>query len=812
MELTVDQVLQQGIAAHKEGKLQDAERLYRAILKAQPKHPDANHNLGVLAVAVGKPLESVPLFKVALEANPKIEQFWLSYIDALIKLEHFDEAKRVVVEGEKSGVSADRLDAFNQRLQGAVPNDKSKAAKGWTLSENRKKLAEKKKRKKRKAQGDSSGAAPSQDQINLLLGYHQAGRLKEAEELATLLIQQFPKHPIGWRALGAVYKQTGRLNESLSPMQSAVKLSPQDAEAHVNLGATLKELGRLDDAEASYRKAIALKPDYAKAHSDLGNTLYELGRLDDAEASYRKAIALTPGYAGAHSNLGNTLRELGRLDDAEASYRKAIALEPDLAEAHSNLGVTLQELGRLDEAEASYRHAIAIKPDNAEAHYNSGNTLAQLGRLDEAAEILRYAISLKPDYAVVRHNLLFALNYGHRLIASDLYKEYESFGAWAQSQISKQFDHSNRSIENKLRIRIGYSSPDFRGHACRFFMEPLFRNHDRDQFELFAYSNTPSTDQHTERMKGYFDHWVDVVRMTDEEMAQRIYDDQVDILVDMAGHTKGNRLPVFAMRPAPIQASSCIGFGYTTGLKEVDYFICDENLVPAGSEEYFSEEPCRLPAPGYAYEPPRQETPDVSQLPALRNGYVTFGSLTRTIRINDPLLRVWSEILGRVPNSRLRLDQKSFSHKGMRELFWQRLEGLGLPRERVELTCSTPHWNAYHDIDITLDCWPHNAGTTTLESLWMGVPVLSKIDRVSVGRVGVAALRPLGLEDWLVESEGHYVERAVVAASDLDVLEGLRSDLRQRLEHGRHLDAVAFTEHLEDAYRQMISSKMGGRA
>jgi tetratricopeptide (TPR) repeat protein len=375
MELTVDQALQQGIAAHKEGKLQDAERFYCAILQAQPNHPDANHNLGVLAVTVGKLLEAVPFFKQALKANPQIEQFWLSYIDVLIKLERFDEAKRVVVEGEKRGVSSNKLDALNQRLQEDATNGTTKATKGQTVSEKRKKLAEKKKRKHRKAKGDSSGAAPSQGQINPLLGYYRAGRLDQAEALATSLTQQFPKHPFGWKVLGAVLKQTGRLCESLEPMQSAVMLSPQDADAHSNLGATLSDLGRLDEAEASCRKAIAVKPDFAEAHYNLGNTLQELGRLDEAEASYTKAITLKPDFADAHSNLGNTLQGLGRLDEAEASYKQAIALKPDFADAHSNLGVTLTELGRSDESVLACVRAINLKVDSENTYFNLGLAL-----------------------------------------------------------------------------------------------------------------------------------------------------------------------------------------------------------------------------------------------------------------------------------------------------------------------------------------------------------------------------------------------------------------------------------------------------
>ena len=249
MELTVDQALQEGIAAHKEGKLQDAERLYRAILEAQPSHPDANHNLGVLAVAVGKPLEAIPLFKLALEANPQIEQFLLSYLVALMGLERFDEAQRVLVEGKESGVSSGKLDALKKRLERGVTNNTNKTAQSSSLS-----------------------LAPSQNQINHLKEHYQAGRLEEAEALATSLTQQFPKHPFGWKVLGVVLQQMGRLAESLTPMQSAAKLSPQDAEAHYNLGVTLQELGRLDEAEASYNQAITLKPDYAEAHRNLTTT------------------------------------------------------------------------------------------------------------------------------------------------------------------------------------------------------------------------------------------------------------------------------------------------------------------------------------------------------------------------------------------------------------------------------------------------------------------------------------------------------------------------------------------------------------
>ena len=407
MDLTIEQALQQGIAAHKAGKLEEAERLYRAILQSQPAHPDANHNLGVIAVSVNKADVALPLFKTALEANPKIELFWLSYIDALIKEKQFDNAKQALKQAEKQGVAAEKLNVLETKLTPTVQVNEPKLAaqnKSLSLSQKLKKLSEQKKRKKTARQNLKTNN-PSQQQLSHLLEYYQNGRFNEAEKLAITISKDFPNHPFSWKVLGAVLGTTGRKSEAVDANQTAVALSPQDADAHFNLGNTLKELGRLDEALASYTQAIALKPDFAQAHYNLGNTLKDLGRLDEALTSFTQAIALKPDYAKAHYNLGNTLKELGRLGEALASYNQAIALKPDFAEAHSNLGNTLQELKRLDEALASYNQAIALKPDYAEAHNNLGVTLQELGRLDDALASYTKAIALKPEYSSAKHML-----------------------------------------------------------------------------------------------------------------------------------------------------------------------------------------------------------------------------------------------------------------------------------------------------------------------------------------------------------------------------------------------------------------------
>ena len=417
MELTVDQMLQQGVTAHNAGNLQEAERLYRAILQVQPKHPDANHNLGLIAVSMNQSGMALPLFKSAIDVNPNIEQFWLSYIEALITERQFKNAKQALKKGKKKGVAKEKLKALTQKLVSVKA-------------------------------GNTPIQAPSQAEMQKLINHYQNGQYGDTETLAISITEQFPRHEFGWKVLGAVLSQTGRVSESLVAYQKSVELAPQDAEARSNLGITLKELGRLEEAEASYRQAITLKPDFAAAHYNMGITLKELGRLEEAEASYRQAISVKPDYAEAHNNLGITLNELGRLEESEASYRQAITLKPDYAEAHYNLGNTLKELGRLEEAEASYRQAISVKPDYAEAHSNLGATLKELGRLDEAISSFTQASFIdpkNPELYVLR-GLTPSLIARQPLINRDDLIKSINDGDWASSEtFLKQIFEENPS-------------------------------------------------------------------------------------------------------------------------------------------------------------------------------------------------------------------------------------------------------------------------------------------------------------------------------------------------------------------------------
>lgn len=374
MRITIEHVLQRGAAAHKAGNLQEAEHAYRTVLQSQPNHPDACHKLGLIAISLNQVAEALSLFKTALDGNPSVEHFWISYIDALVRDNQVKNAKRAIKKAKKRGFRAKTLNSL---------------------------LAQ--------STSKTETSIPSQVELNRLLDHYQAGRIIDAEKQAKFITQKFPNDPFGWKVLGSLYEQAGKMHDAVLAYERAVALSPNDPEALNNLGNSLQELGRFDLAKARYNQAIDSKPNYAEAHYNLGITLQEMGRSDEAEFSYRRAIESKPDFAEAHCNLGSTLKELGKLDDAEASFHEAIALKNDSAESHFNLANTLQDLGKLNDAISSYNNAIALKPDYAKAHYNKGITLKEIGKLDEAITSFSEAIASKSDFAEAYYNLGISL-------------------------------------------------------------------------------------------------------------------------------------------------------------------------------------------------------------------------------------------------------------------------------------------------------------------------------------------------------------------------------------------------------------------
>ena len=423
MKLTIDQAMQQGAAAQNQGKHQEAERFYRGILHSQPTHPEANHNLGVLAVTANKTETAVTLFKIALEAKPEIGQFWLSYINALIKNNQIETAKAVLEQGKNTGLFGNRFDNLDKQL-------------------------------------NTNGDIPSEVQLNNLLEQYNNCQYDKAEKLALLLTQQFPEHQFGWKMLGAVFGNTNRLPEAIAANQKAIQLAPQDAETHNNLGNALKDLGKFDEAEICLRQAVALKYDYTEAHNNLGVILKEQGKLDEAEVSLRQAIAIKYDNVEAHNNLGITLKDLGEFDEAEVSLKQAITLNHNNAEAHNNLGITHKEQGRLEEAEASLRQAISLKPNFVAAILNLSTVLNYMNNLDAAIHYYIKVLQLDADNLGLKAGVSLAIC---KFLEGDFAqsKKYLLAASKIQEKSSSEF--------NNDKIFYSYLLPVLKWHENKYF-------------------------------------------------------------------------------------------------------------------------------------------------------------------------------------------------------------------------------------------------------------------------------------------------------------------------------------------------------
>ncbi|MDH5479292.1 MAG: tetratricopeptide repeat protein, partial [Nitrosomonas sp.] len=741
--LPIDQIFQQAVSHHQAGHIQDAESLYLAVLQNQPDHEDAKHNLNILIEQVKQAITELPRFKAELEANPDQEQYWLNYIDALLLAGQTDIAQQVLQLGLQHGLQHEMVNLLTERLAHHVqrasqlpghPSAEESSQTTRTTSKNKKTKKAKTENKRTKSNKKTSlhkEKIPPQQQIDTLANLFSKELYAEVIPLAQQMTEDFPNYDFGWKALGAGLKQMGRNADALTPLLRAAELSPNDAEIHNNLGITYKVLEQTDKAESSCRRALQIKPDLAEAHNTLGIILYTCNRFDEAEASYREALKLKPDYACAYNNLSNTLQELSRLEEAEAYSYQALKIKPDYAAAYLTLGNISQHNGRPDEAEIRYRKALEIEPDYAAAHNNLSTTLHDLGRLDEAEAGFHQALQIAPDDDLAFSNLLFTLNYSPDKSAEEIFKYYQEYETKYCLPLQKEWrPHSNDRNINR-RLKIGYVSPDYRNHSVQFFLEPLLVHHDKQAVEVYAYAELITEDFVTARYKGYVDHWVPTRNMSDSALTERIRADGIDILVDLAGHSAKNRLQVFAHKPAPVSLS-WLGYGYTTGLTAIDYFLTDIASTPQGSEELFSETPYRIATPSCSYRP-CEGMGEVNPLPALTRGYITFGTLTRPVRINHRTIRVWSEILKRVQNSRLVIDNKAFREKTMQDMLADKFVAHGIARDRLEIDYHTPPWDVLRGTDIGLDCFPHNSGTTLFENLYMGVPYITLAGRPSVG-------------------------------------------------------------------------------
>jgi predicted O-linked N-acetylglucosamine transferase (SPINDLY family) len=542
------------------------------------------------------------------------------------------------------------------------------------------------------------------------------------------------------------------------------------------LGNALLDLGCYDEAIESYRRALVLKPDYAEAHSNLANALVETGQPQNAVISSRRALALSPDFADAHNHLGNALKDLGRFDSAAECYRRAIEINPDFAVAHNNLGTVLQELGDLGKAQACYRRAMQIKPDYADAYSN----------------LL---------YFYAYHGTVNSSSY---LVQARLWEQIAISECEQQAVSERPF--KRMSLEGR-RLRVAYVSGDFCQHAVSYFIEQIFAHHDKSRIALFAYSMTRSKDVVTERLKALTEHWVSVEGWSVREIRERIEADDIDVLIDLSGHTAQNCLKVFAQRAAPVQAHY-LGYFASTGLKEMDYWIGDAVLTPPETDNHFSERVWRLPRVWVSYEG-KHDLPVSGWCPD-DEGTIWLGSFNNLAKLTHETLSLWARVLHALPEGKLLLKTKALVDEVNCQRILKVMSGHGIDSGRIELQdgSNTVDWYShmvYYDrLDIALDpVGGVGGGTTTCDALWMGVPVITLEGDRMASRMTSSMLKALGQVEWVACSEVEYVNKVVTLARDTDGRRRLRTAQRVRMSESALCDARGLVQCLEQAYFDM---------
>jgi protein O-GlcNAc transferase len=645
--------------------------------------------------------------------------------------------------------------------------------------------------------------------MNLANTQKALGQLPDAAASYRRVLEIVPNDLAALLKLGDVLVDLGEPASAIATYRRALEIEPGSAEAHSNLGVAYKKSRQLDAAAACFRQAVAIRPDFAEGHVNLGNVLQALGQIDAAAASYGRALEIKPDFAEAHSNYGTLFQLLDKLGLAEQSYRRALEINPDLAIAHNNLGIVLSLGRRFDDSIASYERAIAVAPTYAEAYANLGGVLKDVGRLDQALASLRRALELDANCALAHNNLLFIHNYVAGQPAPLLLADARRFGEMA-SRLARPYTQWPNASDPERRLRVGFVSGDLCDHPVGYFLVNVLAalsSQASERLELFAYPTRACDDGTSQRLRASFKGWHSAVWLSDEALAQRIRDDGIDILIDLSGHTAHNRLTVFAWKAAPVQVS-WLGYFATTGVAAIDYFIADHWTLPPEQEAHFSERIWRLPETRLCFTPPIAEIA-VGALPALTNGYVTFGSFNNLSKVNDAVVALWAQVLNAVPGSRLFLKCHQLGEASERQSTCVRFAAHGIHPGRLLFEDYVPREDylaAYQRVDFALDPFPFPGGTTTVEALWMGVPVLTLAGERFLSRQGVGLLMNAGLPEWVATDPADYVARAVSHAGDLQRLASLRSGLRQQVLDSPIFDAPRFAMHFETALRGMWRS------
>lgn len=725
---TIPEALAIALHHHQAGQLSQAEQIYRQILQMAPQHPDALHLLGVVANQSGHPEAAVELIDRAIALNPHAAVFH----------NNLGLAYRAM------GRPTDATACYRRALQ--------------------------------------LRPAYAEAIYNLAITLKDQGRLGEAIAGYRQAVQLRPDFADAHNSLGVALKEAGQLNDAIACYRRALEIKPESAEMHYNLGGALKEAGKTDEAIACYQQALRLRPAYAEAHCNLGLALTSQRKFDEATDFYRQAIRLRPDLVEAHNNLGTALAAQGRFSEAAIYFRQVVQMKPEFAGVYCNLGDVLRYTGQLAEAVECFQKDLQLRPGQAETYNLLGNALKEQGRLDEALVAYRQAMQLQPELRDAHSNFLLASQYRPGISPGELAKLHVEWDDRHATPLRSTWCPHPNSRDPTRPLRLGFVSADFGFHPVGYFLIRTLENLDSRQCTVVCYSDRKVVDHLTARFQAAATIWHDVSLLSDDELAEQIRRDGIDILFELTGHTYGNRLLLFARKPAPIQVT-WIGYEGTTGLRAMDYLLADQYVIPPETEGDYPERVLRLPDSYICYDPPA-EAPAVGPLPAESNGYVTFGSFNNPAKITAEVADAWAEILRQVPRAKILLKYHGLNDDGTRQRLLSLFAERGFAAERIDLQ----DWSSfaellaeYNRIDIALDPFPFSGGATTCNAIWMGVPVITYPRETFASRHSLSYLSTLGLTETIADGYDGYIRLAVALAGNLGWLAAVRAGLRQQM-------------------------------
>lgn len=604
--------------------------------------------------------------------------------------------------------------------------------------------------------------------------------------------------------LAKTRSEAGLPEEAISACRKALEIQPENSEACYQLGLLLYQTRRPQEAEKFLSIAIARNPSHVLALNTLACIYKDQGNLAEATKVLEKAVRIDPALYEARYNLGTTFHQLGMFDKAVEHYEAAIRLKGDSAILQNNLGHAFYHSGELTKAVEYFQQSVKHAPEYAKAWNNLGYALHDFGEHKEAIAAYRRALQITPHNHEAHSNLLFSLHHLPEASDKEIFEEHLLWSKQHAEPLEKQtFTHLQEANPNR-KLRVGYLSPDFYRHVNSRALETFLRQHDRNHYEIYCYSNVAKPDSNTKKFQTYADHWREIRHLSDFEAAERIHSDQIDILVELAGHTNYNRLLVMSHRPAPVQVSY-LGYVATSGMTSVQYRLTDIHGDSAErTQRYYTEELIYIPGSVLCYQPP-QDAPEVSELPCLQKGHVTFGSFNNLAKLNSEVIALWSRVLLATPASHLLLKARHLKDPVLVKKLVEKFKTYGISPERLDLRpwSHGNHLELYREVDLALDPFPFNGGMTTFEALWMGVPLITLEGTNFVGRMGTRHLAVLGLQKCIAHSPDEYVKIAAQSAQETGWLSQWRSSLRSRILASPLADAPAFTRHLEAAYREM---------